>query len=107
MKSLHDEHGPVVIRFKDDYHATLIQATDKRGGIVQERDEFFAAGEPCEVAYFDDHGQYVNLTFPDGSELHKLKKNLIEVEENDLDEVDETHDMDEAIANDADEPEED
>jgi hypothetical protein len=104
MKSLHDEPGPVVIRFKDDYHATLIQAMDKRSGIVQERDEFFTAGEPYEVAVFDDHGQYVDLTLPDGSELHRLKRSLIEVEETD---GDDTHDVDEAVANEADEPEED
>jgi len=99
MKSLHDEPDQVVIRFKDDYHATLILVTDKRTGIVQERDEFFTAGEPYEVAVFDDHGQYVNLTFPDGSELHRLKKKLFEVEGLDLDdfeEADEANETDEA-----------
>ena len=99
MKSLYEEPDRVVIRFKDDYHATLILVTDKRTGIVQERDEFFTAGEPYEVAVFDDHGQYVNLTFPDGSELHRLKKKLFEVEGLDLDdfeEADEANETDEA-----------
>ena len=95
MKSLHEEPDHVVIRFKDDYHATLRLVTDKRTGVVQERDEFFTAGEPYEVAVFDDHGQYVNLTFPDGSELHRLKKKLIEVEGIDLDEVDDVNEADE------------
>lgn len=103
MKSLHDEPDQVVIRFKDDYHATLILVTDKRTGIVQERDEFFTAGEPYEVAVFDDHGQYVNLTFPDGSELHRLKKKLFEVEGLDLDDFEEADETDEAEADKADE----
>lgn len=31
------------------------------------------------MAIFDDQGEYVNLTFPDGSELYGLKKDLFEV----------------------------
>jgi hypothetical protein len=81
MKTLNEEPIQVVIRFKDDYSATLIIGRDKRTGIVQERDEFFIAGEPHEVAVFDDQGEYVNLTFADGSELYGLKKELFDVAE--------------------------
>ena len=33
------------------------------------------------VSVFDDRGEYVNLSFPDGSELYGLKKKLFEVVE--------------------------
>ena len=68
-----------VIRFRDDYSATLILGTDRKTGIVRERDESFRKGKRYPVAVFDDQGEYVNLTFPDGSELYGLKKELFEV----------------------------
>ena len=76
---LNTEPIRVVIRFRDDYSATLILGTDGKTGIVRERDEFFRKGERYPVAVFDDQGEYVNLTFPDGSELYGLKKELFEV----------------------------
>ena len=76
---LNSEPIRVVIRFKDDYSATLIMGTDKKTGIVQERDEFFPRGRRYPVVVFDDQGEYVNLTFSDGSELYGLKKELFEV----------------------------
>ena len=49
--------------------------------IIQERDEIFQKGRRYPVAIFDDQGEYVNLTFPDGTELYGLKKELFEVVE--------------------------
>jgi hypothetical protein len=69
----------VVIRFKDDYSATLILGKDEKTGIVQEQDRFYHKGRRYAVAVFDDQGEYVNLTFPDGSELYGLKKEIFEV----------------------------
>jgi len=78
---LNSEPIRVIIRFKDDCSATLILGTDKKTGIVQEQDEFFEKDKRYPVAVFDDQGEYVNLTFPDGSELYGLRKEHFEVVE--------------------------
>jgi hypothetical protein len=74
MDSLNKEPIAAVIRFKEDYSATLILGTDKRTGITQERDQLFHADQEYEIAVFNDFGDYVNLTFADSSELYGLKK---------------------------------
>ncbi|MBI3986039.1 MAG: hypothetical protein HY343_03925 [Lentisphaerae bacterium] len=79
MTSLNKEPIAVVIRFKENYSATLILGRDKKTGIIQERDEFFQGGKDYQVSVFDDQGEYVNLTFPNGSELYGLKKEQFEV----------------------------
>jgi hypothetical protein len=79
MNSLNKEPIAAVIRFKEDYSATLILGIDKKTGIQQERDQFFHAGQEYEIAVFNDFGDYVNLTFADGSELYGLKKKQFEV----------------------------
>jgi hypothetical protein len=69
----------VVIRFKHDYSATLIYGEHGTTGFVQERDKLFQKGREYPVAVLDDEGEYVNLTFPDGSELYGLDKGVFEV----------------------------
>ena len=76
---MNKEPVPVVIRFKHDYSATLIFGEHGTTGFVQERDKLFQKGKEYPVADLDDEGEFVNLTFPDGSELYGLKKECFEV----------------------------
>ena len=65
----------VTIRFIRDYSVTLLKGQDPRTGCTVEQDEFFPAGTECDVAVFNDQGEYVNLLLlDDGWELYGLKK---------------------------------
>ena len=79
MTALNKEPIAVVIKFKDDFSATLLDGVDKETGVRQEHDEFFHGGREYKVSVFNDMGEYVNLTFPNGSELYGLKKEQFEV----------------------------
>ena len=60
------------IRFNREYSATLVDAVVN--DVPQESDETWHEGDDEEVEVIDDHGEYVNVQFGEGSMLFGLKK---------------------------------